>query len=169
MPIRKPGFNKDQAGASLLEVLISMVVLAVGILGIGAMQAATMKSNQNSYMRTQAVFHAMDIVERMGANQAGVTGGNYNDPTPAQKAECLQAAGCTAAQMAAHDVYEWETSVAGNLPLGAATVCLDSTPDDGTSTSPACDSMGATYAVKIFWDDDRDGAVDQRYVMTFQP
>jgi type IV pilus assembly protein PilV len=71
--------------------------------------------------------------------------------------------------MAANDVALWEASVAANLPLGGAVVCLDATPDDGTPAVPACDSSGNIYAVKIWWDDNRNGAANQRYVMTFQP
>lgn len=156
-------------GSSLIEVLVSMTILAVGILGIGAMQTNTLKANQNSYMRTQAVFHANDIVERMRSNTQGIEAGNYNDPTPVVTAACQTAAGCTAAQMAANDVAQWETSVAAALPAGAATVCLDSTATDGTSALPACDNAGELYAVKIWWDDDRDGTLNQRFIMTFQP
>lgn len=158
-----------QGGSSLIEVLVSMLVLAMGILGISAMQTGTLKNNQNSYMRTQAVFHSLDIVERMLSNQAGVEAGNYNNPTPVFTAACQTGTGCTAAQMAADDVAVWEGSIAAGLPSGAATVCLDSTSDDGSSAAPACDSLGSIYAVKIWWDDNRDGTANQRYVMTFQP
>ncbi len=157
------------AGSSLVEVLVSMTVLAIGILGIGAMQTSTLKSNQNSYMRTQAVFMSNDIIERMRSNTQGAEAGNYNDPTPSATAACQAAAGCTAAQMAANDVAQWEASVAASLPSGAATVCLDSTPVDGTSASPACSNTGNVYAVKIWWDDDRDGTLNQRFVVTFHP
>lgn len=160
---------KRQSGSSLIEVLVSMTILAVGILGIGAMQTSTLKSNQNSYMRTQAIFHANDIVERMRSNRAAVGAGNYNDPTPVVTAACQTTTGCSAALMAANDVAQWETGVAAALPGGAATVCLDSSPVDGTATVPACNSSGNVYAVKIFWDDDRDGTLNQRFVMTFQP
>jgi type IV pilus assembly protein PilV len=158
-----------QAGSSLIEVLVSMTVLAVGILGIGALQTSSLKSNQNSYMRTQAVFHSQDIVERMRSNIRGVEAGLYNDPTPAVTAACQTTSGCTTAQMAANDVAQWESGVAASLPAGAATVCLDSTAADGTALAPACDNSGAVYAVKIWWDDDRDGTLNQRFIMTFQP
>jgi type IV pilus assembly protein PilV len=158
-----------QNGSTLIEVLVSMIILGIGILGISAMQASTLKTNQNSYMRTQAVFHSMDIVERMHSNLAGTMAGNYNDPAPVVTAACLTGAGCSASQMAANDVALWEASVAANLPLGGAVVCLDSTPDDGTPAVPACSGTGSVYAVKIWWDDNRNGTADQRYVMTFQP
>lgn len=146
-----------------------MIILAIGILGISAMQTSSLKSNQSSYMRTQAVFHSMDMVERMRSNKTGVQAGNYNDPAPVLNSDCLTAPGCTAAQMAAHDVAEWEASVASALPTAVATVCLDSDPSDGEAGAPACDSSGAVYAIKIWWDDNRDGTVDQKYVMSFQP
>ena len=146
-----------------------MIILAIGILGIGALQTASLKSNQNSYMRTQAVFHSLDIVERMHSNMAGVQAGAYDDPAPVINSNCLTTTGCTAAQMAAHDVAEWAASVAESLPAGASTVCLDSDPSDGTAGTPACDSLGDVYAVKIWWDDNRDGAANRKYVMSFQP
>ncbi len=160
---------KEMQGSSLIEVLVSMTVLAIGILGIGAMQTSTLKSNQNSYMRTQAVFNSNDIIERMRSNTEGVEAGNYNDPTPAVTATCQTTTGCTAAQMAANDVAQWEASVAASLPSGAATVCLDATPVDGTATVPACSNSGDEYAVKIWWDDDRDGTLNQRFIVIFHP
>lgn len=164
-----PAYCCRQNGASLIEVLVSMVILAIGILGIGALQVNSLKSNQSSYMRTQAVFHSQDIAERMRSNLAGFRNGSYNDPAPLLDADCLAAAACTSAELAAHDVAEWEAGIAANLPMGSAAVCLDSSPADGTGAAPACDSLGNGYAVKIWWDDNRDGTADQQYVMSFQP
>jgi len=161
--------RRRQQGASLIEVLVSMVVLAIGILGISALQATSMKSNQSSYARTQAILHTEDIVERMRSNLAGVRNGDYDDPTPALNAACLTPAACSAAQLAAHDVAEWQAGIAANMPLGSAIVCIDSTPEDGTPDAPACDGSGAVYAVKIWWDDMREGSASQRYVTSFRP
>lgn len=146
-----------------------MIILAIGILGIGALQTSSLKSNQSSYLRTQAVFHGQDLAERMRSNKAGVQADAYDAPTPALTASCLQDAGCTAAQLAAHDVAEWQASLAAGMPLGAGAVCIDATPDDGTAALPACDGNGTDYAIKIWWDDARDGSADQRYVTSFQP
>lgn len=161
--------TRRQAGSSLIEVLVAMTVLAVGILGINAMQTSTLKANQNSYMRTQAVYLAQDIVERVRSNAQGAEAGAYNDPTPVANANCQTTTGCTAAQMAANDVAQWEAAVAAALPSGAGVVCQDASPDDGTSAAPACSNTGTLYTVKIWWDDDRDGTASERYVMPFQP
>jgi type IV pilus assembly protein PilV len=158
-----------QAGSSLIEVLVAMTMFAVGMLGISALQTSTLKSNQNSYMRTQAVYLAQDIVERMRSNSTGVLNGNYNDPTPVATANCTTTTGCSTSQMAANDVYQWEAAVAAALPLGAATVCRDASPNDGTIAVPACSNSGSLYAVKIWWDDDRDGSADDIFVMAFTP
>ena len=160
---------RKQSGSSMIEVLVSLLVLGIGILGINALQASSMRSNQSAYLRTQAVFNSFDIVERIHSNKTGAEAGNYNDPTPSINANCVAAAGCSASAMAAHDVAEWEANVAATMPMGAAVVCLDSSPDDGTAASPACDNLGDYYAVKIWWDDNRDGTANMQYVMTFEP
>jgi type IV pilus assembly protein PilV len=59
---------KLQKGASLLEVLIALFILGVGLLGVLAMQAESLKLNQQSYGSTQALFLANDAVERMRTN-----------------------------------------------------------------------------------------------------
>jgi hypothetical protein len=48
---------------------------------------------------------------------------------------------------------------------------VDSTPQDGTGTaSPACDNTGNLFAIKLWWDGDRDAATtDQRFTTSFQP
>ena len=44
--------------------------------------------------------------------------------------------------------------------MGAGFVCIDSTPNDGTGVgNPACDGAGTQFSVKVWWDDNRDGAV----------
>lgn len=166
---RRSGAGRRCAGSSLIEVLVAMLVLASGILGMNALQTSSLKSNQNSYLRILANTYALDMVERLRANEQGNMAGNYNNPTPTANSNCLAAAGCSAAQMAANDVFEWKAQVAANMPLGAATICLDSSPDDGTPASPACDGAGSTYAIKMWWDDNRDGSASRNYVMTFRP
>lgn len=62
-----------QNGASLLEVMIALFVLAVGLLGVFAMQAESMKLNQQAYSSSQAMFLANDAIERMRVNMAALT------------------------------------------------------------------------------------------------
>lgn len=57
-----------QSGVSLLEVLVALFVLAVGLLGVIALQAETIKLNQQAYGSTQAIFSANDAAEQMRVN-----------------------------------------------------------------------------------------------------
>lgn len=64
-----------QRGFTLIEVLISILILSVGLLGAAAMQLQSLKFTQGSQWRSQANFLAYDIVERIRANRTNV--GSY--------------------------------------------------------------------------------------------
>ncbi len=151
-----------------MEVLVSLLVLSFGMLGMAGLQGVSLRGNQAAYFRTMATTLSGDIVERMRANITAVGSGSYDDGAGAATANCFTAIGCTGAQMAAQDILDWQASVAAALPLGASVVCIDSTPNDGTAAANACDGTGSIYAVKLWWDDDRDGTADQFFRTTFQ-
>ena len=66
--------NKN-TGFTLIEVLIAMLVLAVGLLGLAGLQATSLKNNQSAYNRSQATQLAYDIADRMRSNPS--VGGNF--------------------------------------------------------------------------------------------
>ncbi len=164
-PVREPA----QAGSTLMEVLVALLVLSFGMLGMAGVQGVSLRGNQSAYYRTMATTLTADIMERMRANMTAVDNANYDNVSGAATASCFTVAGCTSAQMAAQDVFDWSAAVTAALPGGTAVVCLDSTPGDGTAAAPACTSAGRVYAIKIWWDDDRDGTSDQLLTTTFQP
>ncbi|MEE9358334.1 MAG: type IV pilus modification protein PilV, partial [Sedimenticolaceae bacterium] len=65
-------------GFSLLEVLISIVVLSVGLLGIAGLQLMSLKMNDSAYCRSQAVVLAEDMLERMRSNRILAISGDYD-------------------------------------------------------------------------------------------
>lgn len=152
-----------------MEVLVSLLVLSGGMLGMASVQTVSLRNNQTAYYRTQATSLSLDIIERMRANITGVENDAYDDIAGAATASCFTATGCTGVQMAGQDILDWSAQVAAALPGGASVVCIDSTGDDGTPAANACDGIGRVYAVKIWWDDDRDGTANQRYVTTTRP
>jgi type IV pilus assembly protein PilV len=160
---------RAQSGTTLIEVLISLLILAVGLLGMTGLQTVSLRNTQSAYMRTQASIASNDIVERIRANQQGVESNSYDANAGAATAACNTIAGCTAGQLAANDIAEWKAALAVDLPSGAGTVCADSSPEDGTPGTPACDGLGNLYAVKIWWDEDRDGAAEKRFSLSFRP
>jgi type IV pilus assembly protein PilV len=143
--------HRRQAGFSLLETLIAVLVLSVGVLGLAGLQFIGLKEGQTSYQRSQAVLLAYEIADRMRANRAAAATGAYaltsNASLSAPAANCASTA-CTAAQMASYDVYNWYQRVKSTLPSGTASIgCTDS-----------CDS-GRKQTVILQWDELRTGTV----------
>ena len=169
--------RRHQQGFTLLEMLIAVVVLSIGLLGLAGLQATSLRLNQEALMRSQEAHLAYDMIDRMRSNMPGVNAGNYDLPTlpTATDTDCTSytgtATGCTVAAMSAQDYFEWNAVLTAALPAGEGVVCIDSTPQDGTdSASPDCDATGNLFAVKLWWDHDRDPTTNkQLYAMSFQP
>ncbi len=150
--------KRFMSGLSLIEILVTVVVLSIGLLGIAGMQAFGMRYNNDSYVRSQAVSYANELVERMHANPNAVNNGAYktaidaqlpatcttvNDPADGANAapNCVgTAAGefCTVAQMASLDIFRMQcgysdgvnlhTGVVNELPLGDIDITCDDDP-----------------------------------------
>ena len=157
------------SGFTLLEVLVAIIVISIGLLGLAGLQARGMQANHSSMLRTIATYQAYDMADRMRANIQGVNSGAYNSLSGTPSDPGCVSTGCTPATMATSDLYSWNTSNAVLLPSGQGVVCLDSTPDDGTQSSPACDGLGTIYAIKIWWIDDHSGSPPTRLVVSFRP
>ena len=152
--------RKAQSGFSLIEVLVAALVLSIGLVGVAALQALSLQNNQSSFMRSQATALAYDLADRARANLSSATNNLYNPATATLTTSCLTTVGCSPQQLAQHDLAEWTAAVATALPMGTGFICLDSTPNDGTGTGdPQCDASGNQVAVKIWWDDNRDGVI----------
>lgn len=160
---------KAQAGVTLIEVLISLLILAIGLLGMAGLQTVSLRSTQSAYLRTQASIASTDIVERVRANLQGIEASSYDNIDGEATVACNTAAGCNFLELAANDIEEWSVALAADFPTGSGMVCADSSPEDGTPALPACDGVGVLYAVKIWWDEDRDGASEKRFSLSFQP
>jgi len=169
MIVQKPLLKiRRQAGFTLIEVLVTMLVLSIGLLGLAGLQAYGLGANREAYLRSQATVLAYDMADRMRANREGINNLYYDNPTAAAVSACTNTTGCDAAQMAQNDMHEWDQMLAERLPSGAGVICVDNSPDDGTPTSPQCDGTGS-YSIKIWWREDPGNASLQRFVTNFQP
>lgn len=171
-------------GYILIEALITILIFAIGLLGVVGLQAVALSSSSLSSMRTEATVLATDMADRMRANLAaadGTVGAGYDGVAPAANAcRAIYAADvegspvpCTPAQLAADDMFDWLDQVEQSLPAGEGVVCIDSTPDDGDdAATPECDGLGNAYAIKVWWRQrstrDLDAAVT-RFAMLVQP
>ena len=73
-----PPGRRSHQGASLLEVLIAVLIMAIGLLGIAALQAVTLKNTSSSAERTQAIMQTYTIFDAMRTNRDTARSGGYN-------------------------------------------------------------------------------------------
>lgn len=150
-----------QHGFSLLEVLVTVLVLSLGLLGMAGLITAGMRSNNVAQFRSVATQQTLDIADRMRANLAGVRAGDYDNLTatiPASN-DCI-AVNCTAAQMAVYDHAQWNTanarllpggqgSVVGNLVAGFTITLMWTEKEMGAANDPTCPA-GTPAATRCF-------------------
>ncbi|MGB3068038.1 MAG: type IV pilus modification protein PilV [Ottowia sp.] len=119
----------SQRGITLLESLVAIVVVALGILGIIAVQMRTLTDTQTAVRRAQAVRLIEDFSERMKVNpnallnMSAYTSGYAKKMTDYEGADCLGAT-CTPAELAKFDLLQWKTTVQETLPGGQASIFL---------------------------------------------
>lgn len=153
-PIRHGAAPLTEKGFTLIEVLVAVVMLAIGLLGVAGLQLMGQRTNDSAYLRSQAALQAYDMTDRMRANLAGVRAGGYDDVSgTGSDPECIDS-GCTPLALAQYDAFEWNTTNQTVLPSGQGTVVFDA----GTST----------FAIEVAWDDDRDGATTT-FSLDFRP
>ncbi len=112
-------------GFSLVEVLVALVVLAIGLLGSATLLLEALSSDRIALERNRAVVLASDMLERIRANREAGTAYDSSDgaDAPVRDPDCEQPdSGCSAAAMASHDLRIWLDAVAAQLPGGVGTI-----------------------------------------------
>jgi type IV pilus assembly protein PilV len=152
------------AGFTLVEVMIAVLVLALGIVGGVSMQLAALRARHQSTLLAQASWLAVGMAERMRANPEQMRlpdGANlyltldYDvlaEPNPPVPAALCYGGDCNGAQLAAFDLYEMKALMRENLPAGRAVVCRDAGLWSGGKLRWACSGgAGAPLVVKVGW------------------
>ena len=149
--MRSPIRSRGAAGFTLIEVLVAMLVLAVGMLGIAAMQMRGLQFNHDAYLRSQISVLAYDIADRMRINRTSLA--TYVDDFTVTT---TLPTGCNnAVATPANDLLCWQTRVAQALPPASiANISLT-------------DAVNGEYTVELGWID-RD-ATPRNVEYTFQP
>ncbi|ENA33280.1 MULTISPECIES: type IV pilus modification protein PilV [Pseudomonas] len=111
--------NTCQRGATLIEVLVTVFILAVGLLGLAGLQSTSIKSNQGAYYRSQATLLAGDMADRMRANRTAALAGSYNISSFPSSSTTNNTANAVRAEK---DKAEWLNSLASLLPDGTGKI-----------------------------------------------
>lgn len=89
MVMIRPGARPtSQRGATLLEVLVTIVILAIGLLGLAGLQTRLQTSEMEAYQRSQALILLNDMASRIATNRASAASYVTSTPDGVGKAAC---------------------------------------------------------------------------------
>lgn len=108
----------SQTGFSMIEVLVTIIVVSLGLLGFAGLQTYALKSNRIAMQRSLATMHAYSIIDCMRANRVAAVDSGYN-----------QDYGATAigGTVAGDDMTDWNEAIAENLPSGEGKITVAGT------------------------------------------
>ena len=134
VPAANVAARRRQRGASLLEVLISVLILGIGMLGIAALQATALRNSQSSLEQSQAVIQTYAILDAMRVNREQAIAGSYNG----ELCDVPAAAG----SLVSADLRRWVQELKGALGEGACGEVL-------------CTAGAEDCTITVQWDDSR--------------
>lgn len=134
-PCRSTGAKSKQRGVSLIEVLVAVLVFAIGVLGLAALQSRALANVDSSYLRTQAVLLSYFILDTLRVDSVGATTGLYNKGVVCT----VPGGGATFAENAYDDWMQALKNTLGNFPTTCGEV--------------QCDAVGCV--ARVFYDDTR--------------
>jgi type IV pilus assembly protein PilV len=148
--MRTPIVRSRESGYLLIEVLITMFILAIGLLGVVGLQARAQQAETDSYQRTQGLVLLRDIASRINANHGqafNTTGSPYLVPTtaPLGTASTID---CTAPTTTPDiDLCAWDAALKGVAETSGGSNVGTMIGARGCITSPAAH----TYLVEVVW------------------
>jgi type IV pilus assembly protein PilV len=160
-------FLHRQRGFTLMEVLVSIIVLTIGILGAVGLQTFAFQNNREARLQATATKFAAEIADAMRANKpiASNTTATNNPflltfssnpnttPVYPNVVERCDTVACTTP--ASFSTWEMESILKrlnSELPYARVATCFDSAPYDATGKPRwACDGLGDFIAIKIGW------------------
>lgn len=175
--------GRSQAGFSLIEVLVSLIIICIGVLGLVALQSRSLVLSQDAIQRNNAIMLAGELLELMRSNPGAALDnkGRFSTASPYAKpagedfgTRALEAADGSCATLdrgqggetiAGKDLTCWLQQVRTLLPVNDAVisanfaVCPTRQPPQIGSTAPyadadACVSPTASMVmIVIAWQD----------------
>lgn len=145
--------RNQQRGVSLIEVLVTLILISIGLLGTASLQILSKRSNFEAAQRTTAAHLANDLFQRMRSNRQALVdyldadGSGDANPGTAPTKDCgSDLVSCTNAQLALFDIEDWEQQIVGvesaeDGVLLEPSVCMEGPVGGGTGL----------YEIAIAW------------------
>ncbi len=152
----KPLHMRHDKGASMIEVLVSIVIFSIGLLGAAGLQLASMRTNQYASNASIAVNAAREYSEivQLTLPSTSMTFAFDSTSAPSAPTSCigLGVAACTDQQSFLYAQYDWWKRIESSFPGGKVVVCQDSLNRDSSGQLEwACDSGASRWVAKFSW------------------
>jgi type IV pilus assembly protein PilV len=149
---------EKQGGVSLIEVLVTLVIISIGLLGTASLQVLSKRANFESVQRTAAAHLANDYLQRMRGNRSALADylvatsglGSKSLGTTPTKDCTASGVTCTNSELASYDQWQWERQLDGGMEL------IGTTDAGGLMEPTACvvgpaGGIDGVYEVAIAW------------------
>jgi len=170
MPIVRSKIRGVQSGVTLIEVMVALLVLAIGLLGFAGMQTKGIVTGRQAYLHSTAAFLAEDMAERIRANVKQAASYSMAFGDAGQNNHC-DTTSCTDAQMIAWDQFKWQSQIARVLPNGFGQIStVQGSNPYVTATIKLCYALDTAHATDVDCDTAAAavGSSDKQYVYTLQ-
>jgi type IV pilus assembly protein PilV len=156
--------KNTSGGYSMVETLVSLLVLAVGVTGVAGMQLNALQTTQDAGHQSVALELAEELLEKMRANTVQMAAASNpfldidfqaDDDASEMEFSCSGiSTDCDASALASYDIGEWKKKVAAALPSARVVVCRDAAPYDFEQRRyvwECTDEDTAPVVVKLAW------------------
>ncbi|HEX4052529.1 MAG TPA: type IV pilus modification protein PilV [Steroidobacteraceae bacterium] len=133
-----PAARRRARGFTLVEMLVSLVITSVGLLGVAKLALGTVQSNDSAFMRTQATALMQQIIDDMRANQPEAALGKYT---------VAMGVSPVGSDIASYDLSTWQATLGQQLPGGAGAVTT------AAVTNPLTGQAETVATVQVEWND----------------
>jgi type IV pilus assembly protein PilV len=154
-------------GFTLIEVMVTVFVLSVGVIGAAATHTVALRTRHQSSLMSDAVHLGSSLADSMRANPDQMRLGDavnpylrlrydgaVDGPPPPLERACLQDSACNAAQLASFDIAQLRQALHAGFPGGRVVVCRDQRVWDKARQALAwdcADSPSAPIVIKLGW------------------
>jgi type IV pilus assembly protein PilV len=144
---------KGEGGISLIEVMVTVVVVSFGLLGIAAMLFSSINAGQVSMQRSVAVMLANEMADRIRSNSLAIQAGSFDAVlatdhagTSACSTTCMTAQ-CGATDQATLDVCLWKKQIGKQLPGGTGSIA--------NTSNLGCVAKGipCIFTISVIWNE----------------
>lgn len=143
-----------ERGFSLIEALVTVLIVAVSLLGHLTLQQRTIVNQQAAQAQGHATGLVLDLAERIVANPSAITsydsdGSSFVTAVPAAATNCAAAASCSPEQLAGFDLDRWFTRARAELPNAMFRI----------SDPQSLGTRSNQFQITVGWNEQRNGVI----------